>query len=156
MLKVMHPELYAAAREALVALRPVTATPAILEKWASVFSAVQVIANRETPYHRDNKSRSPWFDILVSLGEYSDSVLEFPAIGLRINYLPGTVVAFCGKVLRHGVPQSKGERICFAYFMRDSVHHAMRVKAPHWMECHCYAVWDGWQDESMGRIWRPL
>lgn len=156
MLKIMHPELYHAGREAMQALAGVTKTPEVLVQWASVFNAVQIIANRETPLHRDSKSRAPWYDLLASIGSYSNCIMEFPGIGVSINYLPGTVVAFSGKVLRHGVGACTGERICYAYFMRDSVHRSLTVKAPHWMECSHYAAWDGRQVPWMKRVWRPM
>jgi hypothetical protein len=65
--------------------------------------------------------------------------MELPSIGIRMAYKSGTVMAFSGKMLRHGVPECDGERICLAYYMRDKVHERMGVEAAQWMKMQYYA-----------------
>ena len=37
-------------------------------------------------------------DILVALGEYENGRIEFPGLGSRLKYDPGTIVAFMGRL----------------------------------------------------------
>jgi hypothetical protein len=41
-------------------------------------------------------------------------------------------------MLRHGVAECEGERICLAYYMRDKVHERMGVEAAPWMKMDYY------------------
>ena len=92
-----------------------------------------MIANWGTPLHRDPHSRSNWYDILVSVGEYKDCYLDIPTLSLKLKYSPGTIVAFSGHLLRHGVNKVDGHRCCFAYYMRDNIHNFLHVPATEWM-----------------------
>lgn len=48
--------------------------------------------------------------------------MRLPDLGATLRYLPGTLVAVSGKIIRHGVPQWAGEeRFCIAHFMKDAV-----------------------------------
>ena len=142
MLRVMHPELYQAGRDAIGGMRDQAPLGShqrtVLDAWSSVFTAVQVISQRETPEHRDNGSRATWYDLLVTLGGYTNLYLELPGIGVRVRYDPGSVVAIAGKILRHRVAKANAWRICYAYFMRDKVHSSLQIRAPHWMEVAAY------------------
>ena len=76
--------------------------------------------------------------MLVTVGTYNDGVLALPGIGLTFEYLSGAVVALCGKLLRHEVPEVSGNRVCLAYYMRDKVHERLGVAAPGWMSLDEY------------------
>jgi hypothetical protein len=87
--------------------------------WPCPFTAFSIISNRETEVHRDGKGFAPFYDIITTIGEYTDGRLEVPGIGLRFRYDPGTIVGLCGKVLEHGVGEVEGDRICMVqYFHR--------------------------------------
>jgi hypothetical protein len=103
-----------------------------LELWTSIFNGVQVISNRETPIHRDFQSRPEWYDLLVTVGPYKDTVFELPGIGIRFAYNSGTVIGLSGKVLRHGVTETEGERICLAYYMRENVQRRLGTNLASW------------------------
>jgi hypothetical protein len=127
-LKIIHPDLYIAGRECLLKLlegpdcvEDPDNVKEIALLWSSVFNAMSVISNRSSPPHRDPKTRSEWYDILLTVGPYSVAWLDLPATGLRLLYKSGTFVAFSGKFLRHGVEPVDGERVCVAYYMRDNV-----------------------------------
>ncbi|KAF8263490.1 hypothetical protein EI94DRAFT_1703958 [Lactarius quietus] len=47
---------------------------------------------------------------LYSAGSYQDCNLKLPGLGISLEYGPGTVVGFSGKMLEHGVPKFNGER----------------------------------------------
>ena len=50
--------------------------------------------------------------------------LNLKLLGLRISlkYGPGMVVGISGMVFNHEVPEVEGDRVCYAYFMKDNVH----------------------------------
>ena len=94
----------------------------VLKTWCNPFSGLALICNRKTPLHRDNNSRYCWYDILATLGTYGNLSIDIPAIGMKFSYKPGTMMAIAGRAFTHGVDMADGERICFAYFIRDKVH----------------------------------
>ncbi|KIM59776.1 hypothetical protein SCLCIDRAFT_81394, partial [Scleroderma citrinum Foug A] len=104
-----------------------------LDTWSTVYTNISVIANRGTPLHHDSHSQSNWYDILVSVGEYKDCYLDIPTLGLKLEYSPGTIVAFSSRLLHHGVNKVDGHRCCFAYYMRDNIHNFLHVPATEWM-----------------------
>jgi hypothetical protein len=127
-LRVMHPRQYWEGLTNILALGPIAEDmqlqqmPEKLREWASVFCALSVISNRETPLHRDALSRMQWFDILTSVGRYSDARMSLPSIEIDLRYDPGVMVGMSGRAVRHGVHKVDGDRICWAWYMRDNVH----------------------------------
>ena len=75
-----------------------------------------------------------WYDLLATLGNYKNCKLELPGLGISLDYRPGTVVGLSGMVLQHQVSSFEGDRLCYAYFMRDNVHEWAGVPGKHWME----------------------
>ncbi|GBE79979.1 hypothetical protein SCP_0211810 [Sparassis crispa] len=138
-LAVVHPMLYAAGCQCLGLIQQDSELREMALNWLSPFNALQVIANRETPFHRDSKTRYTFYDLLATLGNYTCAWLKFPAMHVAIDYSPGTVVAFCGKAIRHGVTGADGERLVYAYFMREGVQNRLGIPAPHWMQASYYA-----------------
>jgi Oxygenase domain of the 2OGFeDO superfamily len=140
-LAVIHPDLYEAGRETFKRLReaPGIERQDVLSRWTSVFNGVSVISNRTTPVHRDGNSLPHWYDILVTLGDYSECNMKLPGLGVSLEYGPGTVVGLSGMVLQHEVPSFKGkDRVCYAYFMRNNVHHWAKVSPVMWMHTNFY------------------
>ena len=137
-LSIMHPALYNAGLDGMEKLSAWAAEndedmDDALEDWATVYTNVSVIANRATPFHRDPHSRVNWYDLLVSVGDYQDCYLDIPTLGVQLEYSPRTVVAFSGRLLRHGVNKVDGNRCCFAYYMRDNIHNWLGVPTTEWM-----------------------
>ena len=99
--------------------------PAYIENvrnWSSVFSGISIITNRSTPSHLDDKGYNEGFDLLLTGGTYSNAVLKLEDLGAELAYAPGTLIAICGRVLKHGVESwDCGDRICYAHFVRDDV-----------------------------------
>jgi hypothetical protein len=139
-LAVIHPKLYDAGWGTIERLRdtPEVGPQEVLSRWSSVFSGVAVISNRCTPPHRDRNSRNNWYDMLVTLGTYRNCNFELPGLGITLEYGPGTVVGLLGSVLEHAVPSFEGDRLCYAYFMRDNVHEWANVPAGDWMSTEYY------------------
>jgi len=139
-LAVIHPKLHDAGWQTAMCLRdtPNIGPQGVLYRWASVFNSVSVISNHDTPSHWDRSSRNNWYDILATLGSYEDCTLELPGLGISLEYGPGAVVGISGKVLEHAVHDFKGDRVCYAYFMRDNVHEWANVPCSDWMNTSYY------------------
>ena len=110
----------------------------VRQLWPSPFTAFSIISNRETESHRDAKGFTPFYDIVTTLGDYTDGRFEVPAIGLRFQYNPGTMIGICGKVLSHGVSEVEGDRFCLVqYFHRKVLDllsgYTVEPRPYHWM-----------------------
>ena len=139
-LAVIHPGLYGAGRETFNRLRKASGIERqdVLSRWTSVFNGVSIICNRDTPAHRDGNSAQHWYDLLVTLSKYKNCNLELPGVGISLQYGPGTVVGFSGMALEHKVARFEGQRVCYAYFMRDNVHEWAGVPWGTWMNTSYY------------------
>lgn len=148
-LSVAHPELHDAGRNALKVLRTSPRHKnhrVYARRWTSVYSGVSVICNRACPPHRDPGGREDWYDMLLTLGRYADGILKMPDLGATFAYAPGTVMLLPSKCLRHAVPPVVGERVCYAWFMRDNVLERLGVSVTQWPNHKLYhrCVHQGW------------
>ena len=104
-----------------------------VELWPSIFSAMQVIVNRQTGPHRDKGGCPSHYDLLVSVGTHNHAAFKLPELGLSLLYNPGAFVVLVGKVFLHEVMTWEGgERICVAHFMKDAVHNRLQLPRPQW------------------------
>ena len=134
-LAVVHPHQYNAGFEMLTnmrchpnMLREPDALLRVLSAWHFPFTGVSIICNRQTPAHRDAQANPYWYDVLATLGSYEDLDFHLTGLGLSFSYRPGTVVALCGKILCHAAEKiQQGDRVCFAWFMRDDVRKYLGV-----------------------------
>jgi hypothetical protein len=102
-----------------------------LPTWPTVYSAMDVIANRITPTHYDQGGADSFYDHLVSFGQDHDAHFVVDDLHGKFAYQPGTSILFSGKVLGHSVPQwSKGERMVIAHYTKDNVQERLRVARP--------------------------
>lgn len=137
-LSIIQPELFNAGREAL---KKLSEDPGLCDKperllevlstWYTPFSALAVISNRSTPLHRDTGGRPEWLDLMVALGVYEHGRFTVPGLGYTFKYNPGTIVAFSGKIFRHGA-ECAGDRACIAFYMRDNVLNRLGIPAGSW------------------------
>ena len=139
-LSIIHPQQYFIGRSALLELaqRPdcvcyMSDVKNILTVWASPYTGLSVVVNRETPVHHDVQGRHPWMDMMVTYGPYHGARMELRSLGVQLSYKSGTIVALCGKVVPHAVSDCTGEWACIAYYMRDTVHACLNVPAGTWM-----------------------
>ncbi|KAG2357286.1 hypothetical protein BDR07DRAFT_1224706, partial [Suillus spraguei] len=77
--------------------------PETLQYWASVFNSLSIISNRETPNHRDHLSIPECFDIITTMGNYSNAQMRMPSLQLEFRYDSGCMIAFSGRIVRHGL-----------------------------------------------------
>ncbi|KIJ05025.1 hypothetical protein PAXINDRAFT_93994, partial [Paxillus involutus ATCC 200175] len=129
LLATVHPELHRQSSAEIVDLHE------LIKAWPTVFTAISVVHNRETPFHRDSKSAPQWYDLFLSIGSYTDAILELPSLGIRARYMPGTAALFSGLLLRHGVSAvDRGDRIGYVFYMRPSVFHFASISVGKWVE----------------------
>ncbi|KAG1720891.1 hypothetical protein EDB19DRAFT_1835752 [Suillus lakei] len=125
-LRVMHPEQYWAGLRAFTSLgekaesKELPKMSETLQYWASVFNSLSVICNRQTPNHRDHLLIPECFNILTTVGNYSNARMSMPSLQLEF------------RLVRHGVHAVEGDRIAWAWYMRDSVHVYARVPSCGW------------------------
>ncbi|KAG2353238.1 hypothetical protein BDR07DRAFT_1496653 [Suillus spraguei] len=99
-LRVMHPQQYFAGLRALSHLgdkavsKELPQMPETLQYWASVFNSLSIISNWETPNHRDHLSIPECFDILTTVGNYSNAQMSMPSLQLEFRYDSGCMIAF--------------------------------------------------------------
>ena len=136
---IMHPDSYQAGMATMRALpyhanaNGVEEIAEVVEEWNSIFNAVSVMTNRQSPYHRDLNLPAESFDLLVTIGDYKNGWMVIPTLSKRFDYCPGTVMAFSGHLLRHGVNQVQGNRGCLVYYMREPVMKWVDVQPPRFM-----------------------
>ncbi|KIJ59107.1 hypothetical protein HYDPIDRAFT_101343, partial [Hydnomerulius pinastri MD-312] len=138
LLAIVHPELYrrsSAVREQLLADEEIMDLHELIRAWPTLFTAISVMYNRETPFHRDSKSAPQWYDLFLSVGSYTDAILELPTLGICACYMPGTAALFSGLLLRHGVsPVDQGDHIGYVFYMRPSVFHFASIYLGKWVK----------------------
>ncbi|KAG2095119.1 uncharacterized protein F5147DRAFT_584713 [Suillus discolor] len=100
-----------------------------LQLWALVFNCTAVICNRQCPLHRDPRSAPEGFDIMTSVGHYCDGLMTLSNLSIQLQYKSGAIVACSGHLVRHGVTCT-GDRIVWAWFMRDSLHNFVGTPRP--------------------------
>lgn len=120
------------ARQAMVKLASMDESDDLVNLWTSIFNGCQVMSNRETPVHRDNNSAAAWYNLLCSVGPYQTADMELTNVGLTFQYNTGVVFAICGRILRHGVSATDGDRMCLAYYMRENVQYRLGSTLASW------------------------
>ena len=147
-LAVTHPELYDRAHESMMQLRKEFENED-LGLWESVFNVIAVISNRRTDPHRDIKTDAHWYDILVTVGRYTDTFLTLRGLNAKLVYNSGTIVALSSRILLHEVNMPVGERVCYSWYMRESIFEYTRTEYAHWSVLKNYSSTDADDDEEL-------
>ncbi|KIK78052.1 hypothetical protein PAXRUDRAFT_165031, partial [Paxillus rubicundulus Ve08.2h10] len=138
LLTAIHPELYqhsSAVCKQLLADEEIADLHELIKAWPMVFSAISVMHNRETPFHCDSKSAPQWYDLFLSIGSYTDTILELRMLSICACYMPGTAALFSGLLLRHGVSAvDKGDHIGYVFYMQPSMLHFASISLGKWVE----------------------
>ena len=130
-LSIMHLQLYTVGHESMIRLWQTASVEwdnkmlDILWIWPSVYNTASIMANRCSPYHMDMNGKVEWFDQLLMVAGLD---MVFPRQHLRLRYNPGTMIAFFGRLLVHGVGDVEGERVCIACYMQQKVHSAFGIQ----------------------------
>ncbi|KIO10985.1 hypothetical protein M404DRAFT_128978 [Pisolithus tinctorius Marx 270] len=139
-LHVIHLQMYADGREVLIHLGKQAEQQADLDMssilliWSSTYSSMSMMVNRATCYHRDINGQDPWYDMLVTVGDYLPLDFVIPMLNLQLHYNPGTIIAFSGSALEHGVGAVDGDRACLVYYMCANIHQLVHVPM-------CQSLW---------------
>ena len=88
----------------------------VMGQWHSVFNMVTAIMNRQTQYHQDHHSLLKGDDILTTISDYAGATMSILTLVKRFAYTPGTLMAFSGSLLWHGINEVKRARGCLAYY----------------------------------------
>ncbi|KAG1743977.1 uncharacterized protein EDB91DRAFT_1246861 [Suillus paluster] len=126
-LRVMHPKLYWASH------------------WASVYTSATVMCNRQSPDHRDPKCPPEAFNILICIGSYPHAIMQLTNLGIELVYNPGVMVSYSSRLVRHGIRIDEGDRMVWAWFLRDSMHNYARTPHPDYatynpVDLHAYQL----------------
>ncbi|KDQ49422.1 hypothetical protein JAAARDRAFT_143475 [Jaapia argillacea MUCL 33604] len=130
-LQVIHPGFFTYGVLSRNRLRELDGHKDVVKSWLSIYTAMVVIANRDMPIHQDHHCYVGWYDMLASVGCYSQAEMEMPSLGFRSSYPPGTLSALSGHIISHGVSPCVGERVCYAYFMHHKVPHRVGISMSH-------------------------
>ena len=126
-----HPEQYALTRASLEKLASLRHICQFIDGWAFAFNVLTIVVNREAWLHRDKMSGAlALLDMLLNIGGDPGTVLELPGVGVRLQYDSGTAAIFSGHTHIHGVSRSTEERVCFAAYVRPSVHRLFGLHTP--------------------------
>ena len=137
-LRIMHPECYHTACEAMDKIRTCPKFADLINQWGCPFNALSIIINRFCGAHRDNKSRMEYFDILASFGDFKNFVFHMESVGVQANLKPGGVVGLCGNIIVHEANECAGNRVCYAWYMRRTVQMSMEVRPAGFMNQQIY------------------
>ena len=133
-LSLINPDLFRTGLLMLQRLWEFDPTSDVAKKWQSVYSGIAIICNWRSPLHRDSQGRPEWYDLLLSYnGPGARPLLSVTDLGLNLKYSSGTVVAFCGMILKQVSSWGKGDRVCYAHFMRESVRERLDVPPAGWV-----------------------
>lgn len=120
MTALVAPELYTTGKLAIEQVQlgqEMYRTHKNIPLWPSVFTGMQIIANRTTPPHRDRGGAPTHYDLLLSAGTHVKAELHLPECGVKLSYAPGTIIELCGKVFIHFVDdwEGGGKSVCGSY-----------------------------------------
>ncbi|KAK7676689.1 hypothetical protein QCA50_020049 [Cerrena zonata] len=149
-LAITHPRQYKMAKEMKERIIASGDCKEALERWPMVFTAISVISNRESPFHRDLHESWKWFDFLLSFGPYDHAPLYLANLGIRVNNPPGTICIFGGRALWHGV-RRVSPRVTLALYMRKNIQKELGIQSAPWMTQHEYNSYIGSQRHNIRR-----
>jgi hypothetical protein len=98
--------------------------------WPSIYPGLDVVANRETPSHRDRGGANTYYDHLVNLGWDNEVQLRLDDLGGSFAYRPGTSIFFSGAALTHSVKACSEERVVLAHYSNERVQERLGVARP--------------------------
>ena len=76
-------------------------------------------------------------DIMVALGEYVHGRFELPGLNMTLNYNPGCLIAFSGK-LQHGANCLRGQCVWLAFYMGDQEYDLLSSSDVGHMNIHAF------------------
>jgi hypothetical protein len=77
---IIAPDQYFASMESVPMLKNMVHTSHPVS-WPCVFSGIEVIVNWEMPHYQDPRASPSVYDLLVSLGQANQAILDLPDLG---------------------------------------------------------------------------
>ena len=102
---IAHPSLYKAGEESLRRALKTEKMQYAISKWPTVFNKVQVISNRQSPFHRDTSGQPTWYNLLLTLGTYKWGTLAFRNLGMQVSYQLSTIALISALLIHHGAAE---------------------------------------------------
>ena len=106
----------------------------VMPHWASAFTSMQVINNRIIAPHRDTGGPHSALDIVAAIGTYTGGRIHLTNCPYDIRQSPGSLFAFCARVFEHEVTTYEGDRISFAWFVKEVVYQWARIPEIPWAQ----------------------
>ncbi|TFK58478.1 hypothetical protein BDN72DRAFT_782038, partial [Pluteus cervinus] len=132
--RIIHPDQHMIGRQAINKLmrdpswvKEGMSAKELMDSWTTVFSALAIILNRDTPAHRDMSSPQFGLDMMLSVGGYTSAYMTLPGLGLELLWTSGAITALSGPLIVHEVKNSPADRLCIAFYMRSNVHKKLRL-----------------------------
>ncbi|KIK96799.1 hypothetical protein PAXRUDRAFT_137663, partial [Paxillus rubicundulus Ve08.2h10] len=136
LLTAVHPKLHrhsSAVHKQLLVDEEITDLHELIKAWPMVFATISVVHNRETPFHHDSKPAPQWYNLFLSVGSYTNVILELLALGIHAHYIPGMAALFSGLLLRHGMSTvDQGDPISYVFHMWPSIFHFALIPLGKW------------------------
>ncbi|EPS98311.1 hypothetical protein FOMPIDRAFT_7059, partial [Fomitopsis schrenkii] len=78
--------------------------------WPTSFTALEVARNRWSPLHRESRSALGSFNLTAILSDFVGGHMNFRTLPMDFLQDPGSVIAFCSRLLPHEVEAFMGTR----------------------------------------------
>lgn len=131
-LSIVHPHQFRFGMAMHKALSDRKPFQDVMKHWPSCFTAMQVINNRTVPLHRDSGGPYTALDLITVIGDYTRGMVHVENCPLDFLQSPGSVLAFSPRLMLHEVREYTGNRISFAWFVKDNLYHWARIPQIPW------------------------
>ena len=82
LLSVVHPDLHRHGEQVMAHLSRQNDIRPALDHWLTAFNVITIFSNHETPLHRDYHTRSSWYDLMATVSNYDEAILELSTFDL--------------------------------------------------------------------------
>ena len=132
MMIILHPRAFELGSMTHTRLTESKEREEVFRHWPSCFTAMQVINNRTCPIHVDTGAPYPSLDLIATLGEFKGGHMHIANCPYDFQQPPGSIFAFSAHMLQHQIESYEGNRISFAWFMKDAVFQYAKVEQIPW------------------------
>ena len=106
----------------------------VMAKWSSCFTGMQVINNRIIGPHRDTGGPYSSLDVIATVGDFKGGHIHLTNSPYDFRQSPGSVLALASRVFEHEVMPYEGNRISFAWFVKDALYQWAHIPEIPWAQ----------------------
>ena len=106
----------------------------VMAKWSSCFTGMQVINNRIIGPHRDTGGPYSSLDVIAAVGEFKGGHIHLTNSPYDFRQSPGSILALASRVFEHEVMPYEGNRISFAWFVKDALYQWAHIPEIPWAQ----------------------